>query len=197
MPVRGRPRLIADKPNSTKLFVDDVREVVRLSQLEKKTISDLIRELVHEAFRYRRLQALARDGGESEIRKLYQAAMQTSLQPVLEQLTQLQQMLDSLTVQNQPLREPVPARPNDRMGAAQLACSSQLLRRVLVTENFVKVLLTVGMQRDHFGAEEIQSQLALPEAAARAETQQFMERLWAEYRLVPPVAAPENRGNET
>lgn len=197
MPVRGRPRLISSKPNMTKLYVDDLREVVKLAAAENKTMSDLIRELVHEAFRYRRLHAFAQDEGESQLRKLYQSAVQTGvetgLQPVQEQLAQLQQMLDALAAQNSAAGTASGARKDDRFSQAQLALSAQLLRRLLVTENVAKVLMTVGMQRDQLGAEEIQAQLAIPEETAHAETQQFMQKLLADYRLVKV----ENRASET
>lgn len=188
MPVRGRPRLIASKPNMTKLYVDDLREVVKLSAAENKTMSDLIRELVHEAFRYRRLHAFAQDEGESQVRKLYQSAtqtaVQTELQPVTEQLAQLQQTLDALASIYQP---PVPVREprvGDRLGQAQLALSAHLLRRLLVTENIARVLMTVGMQKDNLAAEEIQLQIAVPDETAHQQAQQFMQKLLAEYHLL-------------
>lgn len=197
MPVRGRPRLISSKPNMTKLYVDDLREVVKLSAAENKTMSDLIRELVHEAFRYRRLHAFAQDEGESQLRKLYQSAvqtgMETSLQPVFEQFAQMQQMLDTLMAQNAAVVPGNGARRDDRFSQALFALAAQLLRRLLVTENVAKVLMTVGMQRDQLGAEEIQTQLAIPEETAYAEAQQFMQKLLADYRLVKT----ENRPSET
>ncbi len=197
MPVRGRPRLISSKPNMTKLYVDDLREVVKLSAAENKTMSDLIRELVHEAFRYRRLHAFAQDEGESQLRKLYQSAVQagveTGLQPVLEQFAQMQQTLDALTAQNAAVAAGNGARRDDRFSQALLALAAQLLRRLLVTENVAKVLMSVGMQRDQLGAEEIQTQLAIPEETAYAEAQQFMQKLLADYRLVKV----ENRPSET
>ena len=64
MPKRGRPRTVAHRACGTKLFVDDLREVVKLSQVEDKTISDLLRELVHETLLHRRLQAMGRDREE-------------------------------------------------------------------------------------------------------------------------------------
>lgn len=66
MPKKGRPRLVASKASGTKLFVDDLREVVKLSETEpRKTISDTLRELVHEALINRRLQAFKRDRQEA------------------------------------------------------------------------------------------------------------------------------------
>ena len=68
MPKKGRPRAVASRACGTKLFVDDLREVVKLSQVEGKTISDLIRELVHETLLHRRLQSLRRDQEEIALR---------------------------------------------------------------------------------------------------------------------------------
>lgn len=67
MPIKGRPRLVASQASGTKLFVDDLREVIKLSQTEpRKTISDTLRELVHEALVNRRLQAFKRDQQEGQ-----------------------------------------------------------------------------------------------------------------------------------
>ena len=188
MPVRGRPRLVASKPNMTKLYVDDLREVVKLAAAENKTMSDLIRELVHEAFRYRRLHAFAQDEGESQLRKLYQSttqtAVQTELQPVTEQLARLHQTVDALTAAHQPPVQAREPRVGDRIGQAQLALAAHLLRRLLVTENIARVLMTVGMQKDNLATEEIQLQLAVPEETAHQEAQQFMQKLLAEYHLL-------------
>lgn len=66
MPIKGRPRLVSHQASGTKLFVDDLREVVKLSQTEPhKTMSDMIRILVHEALVNRRLQAFKRDQREA------------------------------------------------------------------------------------------------------------------------------------
>ena len=45
MQIKGRARLVATKASGTKLFTDDLRGVVKLSQVERKTVSDVIRSL--------------------------------------------------------------------------------------------------------------------------------------------------------
>ena len=65
MPRQGRPRIISRKASGTKLYVDDLREAVRLVKVEGESLSDVIRSLVHEALRSRRLRAIGRD----ELRK--------------------------------------------------------------------------------------------------------------------------------
>lgn len=55
MPKKGRPRLVSSQASATKLFVDDLREVIKLLQAnERGTVSDSIRDLVHEALVNRR-----------------------------------------------------------------------------------------------------------------------------------------------
>lgn len=67
MPIKGRPRLVASQASGTKLFVDDLRRVIKLSQTEpRKTISDTLHKLVYEALVNRRLQAFKRDQRETK-----------------------------------------------------------------------------------------------------------------------------------
>ena len=88
MPIKGRPRLVASQASGTKLFVDDLREVIKLSQTEpRKTISDTLRELVHEALVNRRLQAFKRD--QREVYRADQQAAGNELKEIKATLTKL------------------------------------------------------------------------------------------------------------
>jgi hypothetical protein len=96
---KNRPRLIANTSCSTKLFTDDLRELARLAELEKRTASDILRELAHEALRTRRLRVIGRDEAADFYRQLYRELLQEGLQPLLTQLGQLQTwMQETLTV---------------------------------------------------------------------------------------------------
>jgi hypothetical protein len=67
MPGNGRPRLIASKSCSAKLFVDDLCEVIKLSQPAPiKTINDTLRELVYEVLVNRHQIAFMRDQNEAQ-----------------------------------------------------------------------------------------------------------------------------------
>jgi DNA-binding HxlR family transcriptional regulator len=88
MPIKGRPRLVAKQASGTKLFVDDLREVIKLSQTEPhKTISDTLRELVHEALVNRRLQAFKRD--QQEARRTEPTVTGNDLKEIKTALTKL------------------------------------------------------------------------------------------------------------
>jgi hypothetical protein len=66
-----------------KLYVDDLREVSALSRSENRHRSEIIRELVHEALRLRRLRAIGRDEGENYIRRIHQEAIEQGVNPVI------------------------------------------------------------------------------------------------------------------
>ncbi len=96
MPIKGRPRLVASQASGTKLFVDDLREVIKLSQTEpRKTISDTLRELVHEALVNRRLQAFRRDQQEGQ---------RATSQATKNELQEIKTLLAQFTAQQLPLQ---------------------------------------------------------------------------------------------
>lgn len=96
MPIKGRPRLVARQASGTKLFVDDLREVIKLSQTEpRKTISDTLRELVHEALVNRRRQAFQRD--QQEAQRVEQSVTK-------HELNDLKNTLTNLAAQSHPLQ---------------------------------------------------------------------------------------------
>lgn len=96
MPIKGRPRLVAKQASGTKLFVDDLREVIKLSQSEpRKTISDTLRELVHEALVNRRLHAFKRD---------QQEAQQTAQTVTGNELKEIKTALAKLALEQLPLQ---------------------------------------------------------------------------------------------
>jgi hypothetical protein len=97
MPRKGRPRLVSSKASGTKLFVDDLREVVKLAQAEGRgTISDVIRDLVHEAFAYRRLRALGRDAAEEPLLRIQQQAVSAGISPLEFELKEIKEALGKL-----------------------------------------------------------------------------------------------------
>ncbi len=99
MPRVGRPRLVASKASGTKLFVDDLREVVKLMQVEeRKTMSDVIRELVHEALVTRRQRAMGRDEEENHLRRIHQQAISAGISPLELQVKEIGQTLNKFAL---------------------------------------------------------------------------------------------------
>ncbi len=95
MPIKGRPRLIADKACGTKLFRDDLREVIGLVRAgDSQTISDVIRQLVHEALVSRRKQSLGRDTAEDWFLRIHQQSVSEALIPLRQELQQLTKLFE-------------------------------------------------------------------------------------------------------
>lgn len=100
MPRKGRPRLVSSKASGTKLFVDDLREIVKLSLAENRgTISDTIRELVHEALANRRVRAMQRDAAEERISHNRRAAISDGNHPLESELREINESLIKLTLE--------------------------------------------------------------------------------------------------
>ncbi|MBS1808792.1 MAG: hypothetical protein JST84_11415 [Acidobacteria bacterium] len=152
MPIKGRPRLVASQASGTKLFVDDLREVIKLSQTEpRKTISDTLRELVHEALVNRRRQAFHRDQSEAsrneqsvakhELKTLQEsvtklAAQSHPLQPLLTEIlgfTMAAEMKSHLLLQNFLLSRGVSEEAAHKLVTEQEARSRQHVETILRT----------------------------------------------------------------
>lgn len=180
MPLKTRPRLVASSSSTTKLFVDDLREVAALSNAENKCRSDTIRELVHEALRLRRLRAIGRDEGENYLRRIHQEAISDGLSPLMNAFVELR-----LVIENLPTRTASEKQSSDDASYGQRSDVLQgllahLLQRAIVTENVVKVLMTVGMQKDDLGPEEIKQQLAGYDETGLRQSQDLMKRILGE-----------------
>jgi hypothetical protein len=152
MPIKGRPRLVAKQASGTKLFVDDLREVLKLSQTEpRKTISDTLRELVHEALVNRRRQAFQRDHQEehraaqqvagNELKDIKNAlakltAEQLPLQPLLTEIlgfTMAAERKSHLLLQNFLLSRGVSEDAAQKLLTEQEARSRQNVETILLT----------------------------------------------------------------
>lgn len=178
MPIRNRPRLVASTSSTTKLFVDDLREVGSLSRDEEKSRSDVIRELVHEALRQRRLRALGRDEGENHVRKIYQETVAEAVAPAIKELAKLRQQLAIVTAQSEESAKLDSTTKNYEM---VLTLLSHLLHQSIVTENVVKVLMTIGMQKDGVDSEEIRKQLAVQDETGMQQARELIQKLPRDY----------------
>ena len=174
MPLRDRPRLVASSSSATKLFIDDLREVSTLSRDESKSRSDIIRELVHEALRLRRLRAMGRDEGENYIRKIHRDAIDEGLDPLMKAVAEIRSMMEESQDRGRSESQSVDEAKTIELLLKVLA---QLLQRAIITENIIKVLMTVGMQKDSVGSEEIRKQLLSQDEQGAQQAKELMKRL--------------------
>jgi hypothetical protein len=169
--------LVASSSNATKLFVDDLREVNTLSLDEGKYRSDIIRELVHEALRLRRLQAIGRDQSEDYIRRIHREAIAEGLAPVIEAITGIRSMIEVNSVDGKSESQGTEYTKTIELLPRVLA---QLLQKAIVTESVVKVLMTVGMQKDSISAEEIEMNLLNQDEDGIRQAKELMKKLFGD-----------------
>jgi hypothetical protein len=167
MPFKDRPRLVAKDPCTTKLYTDDLREVVHLAQREKRTVSDLIRELAHEALRDRRLRAIGRDERELLSKRDSSSEAEAIAAQVAQGQAELKELFAVLTVQQQ----------------AQWTLNGLTFEHQLATEKIAQILMMIGMQRDQLSGAEIQSQLAQLTAQTQQQAAQIRQAIAAKFTL--------------
>jgi hypothetical protein len=182
MPKRGRPRLISTLPNTTKLFVDDRRELIALSSNEQKSMSDAIRELVHEALRERRLRALGRDEKDDFVRQIHRETITEGIHPLTAEIASLRQMIEAISAKSIWEMQPSMnlASTNEQ---AMLMLVRVVLSRALVTENLAKILVTVGMQRDNLKSDEIQTLIANQEQNGHHQAEALAQKILDPFNL--------------
>lgn len=181
MPARGRPRLVARQANTAKLFIDDRREVITLSANEKKCVSDVIRELVHEALRARRFRAFGRDEGEDFIRNIHLKTIAEGVNPVIEELANLRQTFEALPTRIALELQPIIASASP-IEQAIWALVSQMLSHVMISEHIAKVIATVEMRKDNLTPDEVKAQLASQNQAGAHQAKSIAEKILAQYK---------------
>ncbi|HMV48694.1 MAG TPA: hypothetical protein PLD20_06435 [Blastocatellia bacterium] len=133
---------------------------------ENKYCSDVIRDLVHEALRQRRLRTAGRDASELSWPDMLQNIAGEMTESVRNDLAELRQWFAAQTTLN--------AIPSTDVTQKLLL---YLLQRQAVTEGMVKVLMTVGMQKDGALAEDIKRQLAAQEEAGARQARELIQKL--------------------
>jgi hypothetical protein len=99
MPKKGRPRLVSGQASATKLFVDDLREVIKLSrENEHGTVSDSIRDLVHEALVSRRDRAMGQEAAEAPLRGIQRGELFAEIRPIEKDIREIKEQFGKLTM---------------------------------------------------------------------------------------------------
>jgi hypothetical protein len=169
MPVRGRNRLVASKASGTKLFVDDLREVTKLTQTEHKTTSDVLRELVHESLVTRRLRAMGRDEEENHLRQLHQQAISTGVNPLEKEIKQLTEMVSQLVSRDSDAANQI----NQKAEAVQKLLT-EVLGFTMSAEMKTHLLLQNFLLNRGLSEEAIQKLIAEHETKSRQQTEQIV-----------------------
>jgi hypothetical protein len=180
MPTRGRPKRISNQPNTTKLFADDRRELISLSSNEKKSMSVVIRELVHEALRERRLRAIGRDEKDDFFRNIQRELITQAIHPLSTEVSILRQSIDAISTKSVWEERAAENQPSE-FDQAALALLRILLSRVMVTENLGRILVTVGMQKDNIKNDEIQKLLSTQDHDGHRQAEAMAQKILSQF----------------
>lgn len=173
MPQRGRPRLIADRSSATKLFRDDLREIAALVRVgEGRTVSDVIRVLVHEALVIRRQRALGRDEAENHLRRLHQQAVTDGLSPLQNELLAIRAQLGELKSSSQSDRNAAPSAQS-----LWLPLLTEILGFAMTAEMKTHLLLRHLLPGRGLSEEAVFQALAEQERNARTRTETILRGL--------------------
>jgi hypothetical protein len=192
MPTQGRPRKVSGQSTTTRLFIDDRREVVTLSANEKKHASDVIRELVHEALRARRFRSFDRDDGGNSIRNIHRKVIPEGDNPMITELAALRQTIETLPTRIGAELRPIitSASPIEQ---AIWTLASQMFSHVMISEHIAKVIATVEMRKDNLTPDEVKKQLASQNQAGALQAKTITEKILDQYK---PLAAPADANRE-
>jgi hypothetical protein len=188
---QGRPRKVSGQSATTRLFIDDRREVVTLSTNEKKHISDVIRELVHEALRVRRFRAFGRDEGEDFIHNIHQKAIAEGVNPVITELAALHQTIETLPARIVIELQPIIAGASP-IEQAIWTLTSQMFSHVMISEHVAKVIATVEMRKDNLTPDEVKAQIVSQNQAGALQAKTITEKILDQYKPLATVDATHN-----
>lgn len=94
---RTRKRRISKLTCSTKLYQDDHRTLTALVKDKASSESEVLRDIVSEWLRMKRVEALGKTQGEETVRKIYERILEEQLSPFTDQLRSIKASLHSLT----------------------------------------------------------------------------------------------------
>jgi hypothetical protein len=68
--------------SSSRLYVDDFQEVASMCRAENSNESEVIREIVHDWLRIKKVEALGRDQIEDPVRRIYERVLAQQIEPL-------------------------------------------------------------------------------------------------------------------
>ena len=92
-PKRSNKQRLAKVSSSSKLFDDDFQSVANMCRAENAKESEVIREIVHDWLRIKRVEALGRDQIEDPVRAIYKRVLSEQLEPLHESISTIKSLL--------------------------------------------------------------------------------------------------------
>jgi len=124
----GKKRRLAKPVASSNLYADDYKDLRGICQAEGATVAEVLREVVSDWFRIKRLRVLSQDEMEPHVRQIYERTLEKHLRPLTETVKQLKTKLDGATSTVSPQLNLLP--PLTANAAAPAADLSAVMERL-------------------------------------------------------------------
>jgi hypothetical protein len=135
----GKRRKISKITCSTKLYEDDYKDLLNSVKAQSSNESEIIREIISEWYRTKRLETLGQTEGDPTVRRVYQRILEEHLDPFLEKISKIQtslnQLISSQSLSVQTSRATTSANPIDQ--SAEILKEIIALRGLLVENDSI------------------------------------------------------------
>ena len=92
-PKKNKKLKLAKNPTSFRLYEETIKDVTKMSQAEGITESEVLREIIRDWFRIKRIEVLGRDQVEDPVRAIYERVMSQQLEPLHESISTIKSLL--------------------------------------------------------------------------------------------------------
>jgi hypothetical protein len=92
----SKKRKLAVPSSTTKLYADDFRSVADMMRQQEKTESEVLREIVSDWFRKKRVEAYGKDQTDESVRRVYERIIDERISPLSEVVHQVKAAIDNL-----------------------------------------------------------------------------------------------------
>lgn len=92
----SKKRKLAVPSSTTKLYADNYRDVAAMMREQSKSESEVIREIVSDWYRMKKIQALGKDQTEDPVRRIYERVIDERINPLTDSINELKSAIKNL-----------------------------------------------------------------------------------------------------
>lgn len=94
---RNKKRKLCKQTSGTKLYQDDHKELVKICERNQQTEGEVLREIVSDWLRGKRVETLGRNQVEDPIRRIYERVIGEQIAPLVENIKTLKSAVESFS----------------------------------------------------------------------------------------------------
>lgn len=173
---KTRPAIVADIPIKFKPFRADAAEIKRLAGAWGKSQPDVVRELISEALKARRLKQVGKDEATEAVVEAQKRAMGEMLAPLADQITGLRQITERVEHRMVDEFDHVGGRLNFVILAVRFIVAEVIVCRILLRD-YVHTAYRVFVEKLGQKTSELESNFNKRLAAYRKEASQTLDAL--------------------